>query len=419
MKRFMKHVLFVALAMPVAAHGFIYMPNTFYYTNPFSEPRYPRSGITSVELQLSGGFANNGRNGSKNKVNVLEIYGNYDIAELGIGAISNPASGFYNALLADLYASGIDESGTGTLSYSGKFTEFDGKLYIGQNIAKGFYVDLIVPFKRLQIKDVAFTDLSTGPDAESVTWLAVRNNLTNILAQYDVDASGYKKTGVGDILLGLGWSYSKLDSDVIDFFDTTLKFNISVPSASKKDEDNAFAIPLGYDGHVAFPIYFDMSMGFFDWFTFGAHVDGVFFVSKSKVMRLNTNPNQTGMFKLLKGEAKRSMGPQVDVTAYAKADHVFEKFSLYLGYNFMYKGHDTLTPVNLNEFNSAIVNVDPMLKSLYSHSILTGLDCDFTEEGRKFNPHIGVFYTIPVAGKRIYQTNNIGGTVGVHVRWDF
>jgi hypothetical protein len=419
MKRFSNNVLFVALLAPVMLHGFVFTPSTFYAINPFSEPRYTRNGLTTLDVQLAGGYTSHAYNGSKDSVDLLRIYGDHDIAELGIGAISNPASSDYNALLADLYASGFDESGTGTLAYAGKFDQFQGNIYLAQNIAHGFFLDLVIPFKRLQIKNVSFTDLSTGPDAESLTWLSVRNNLTGILGQYDLDASGYKKTGVGDILLSAGWSYSKTDSDVLDFFDTTLKFSISVPTADKKDEDNAFAVPLGYDGHVAFPINFDASLGFFDWLTVGAHVDGVFFASKSKVMRLNTNPNQTGFFKLLKGEAKRSMGPQVDVSAYVKADHIFHGLSLLTGYNFIYKGHDTLTPVDLTLFNSAIVNVDPTLKAFYSHGIMAGLEYDFADEGKKFNPHVSVFYTRPVAGKRVFKTNNFGGTLGLHVAWDF
>lgn len=419
MKRFTRYALFVALTMPAMVRGFIYTPNLYYLINPFSEPHYPRGGMTSVEFQLAGGPAHSGRNGSKESVNILEIYGDYDIAALGIGAISNPQSSEYNAMLAALYGSGIEESGTGFLEYSGKMSQFNGKFYLGQNFAHGFFADIIVPFAHVNIKDVSFTDISTGPDTEDVVWIAVRNNLTNILAQYDLAASDYKKTGVGDILIGLGWSYSKLDSNVLDFFDTTLKFNISVPSSSKRNQDQAFAVPLGYDGHVAFPIYFDMSAGFFDWFTLGTHVDGVFFVSKTSNMRINTNPNQTGMIKLLTGEAKRSMAPQVDVTAYAKADHLFGKLSGYFGYNFLYKGHDTITPSDLTLFDSTIANADPMLKSFYSHSLLTGLDCDFSKEDRKFNPHVGIFYTRPVAGKRVYQTNNVGGTIGLHIRWDF
>ena len=277
---------------------------------------------------------------------------------------------------------------------------------------------MIIPFKRLQIKNVAYTDISTGPDSASIEWLTVKNNATSILDNYDLTASDYKKSGVGDLIFGAGWSYSKTDSDSIDFFDTTLKFCISVPTADKKDENQAFAIPLGYDGHVAFPIYFDCALGFFDWLTVGTHIDGVFFASKTKEMRLNTNPNQTGMFKLLTGEAKRSMGPQVDVSGYLKADHIVHGISLLCGYNFTYKGHDTVTPTDTVAFDSSIVNADPMLKSFYSHSILAGVEYDFADENKKFNPHVSFFYTRPVAGKRVYATNTFGGTLGLHIAWD-
>ena len=60
-----------------------------------------------------------------------------------------------------------------------------------------------------------------------------------------------------------------------------------------------------------------------------------------------------------------------------------------------------------------------MLKSFYSHSALVGMEYDFADEGKKYNPHVGVFYTRPFAGKRVYQTNTVGGLLGLHVAWDF
>ena len=144
MKRFTNQVLFVALLAPVMLHGFVYSPNTFYATEPFSEPRYTRNGLTSLTVELSGGYANDGYNGTKDKVNVLEIYGDYDIAQLGIGSIGDPLSSDYNASLAALYASGFDESGTGKFSYSGKFDAFQGNIYLAQNISNGFFLDMII-----------------------------------------------------------------------------------------------------------------------------------------------------------------------------------------------------------------------------------------------------------------------------------
>ena len=421
MKRFLqKKVLFVAMLAPAMINGgFIYKPNTFTTVYPFSEPRYTRNGLTTFDVQVFGGFTSNGYNAAGKTSNILEIYGNYDIAELGIGSISNPQSNNYNAILADLYGSGVNASGTGNLSYSGKYTSVEADIYIAQNFCHGLFLDLIIPIRRVQVKDVTYTDISTGPDTQSIEWLTTLANLNNIFAQYNLNAGDYKKSGIGDLLLFLGWAYSNTECEALDFVDTTIKVGISMPSAAKKNEDYAFAIPLGYDGHVAFPIYFDAAIGMFDWLTAGVHLDGVFYTSRSKLMRLNTNPNQTGMFKLLEGEAKRSMGSQVDVSAYLKGDHLFHGLSILAGYNYSYKGHDTLNPVNPVSFSPSIVNVDPTLASWDSQSILIGAEYDFADEGKKFNPHINLFYTRPLAGKRVYKANNVGGTVGLHVAWDF
>lgn len=419
MKRFFKHVLFVALLAPLAAQGFVFERNQFYGTHPFSEPRYTRNGLTSISAQLSGGRTKTAFNGDKDKVDLLRIYGDHNFVALGYGSIGNPQSNNYNALLADLYGSGVDLSGTGSYSYAGKFSHIQGNIFFAQNIYGGFFVEANVPFKRLEVSEIVGTDLSTGIDAANVAWIAVKNNITGILNQYNLSTATFKKTGVGDVTISGGWTYSYTESSVLDFLDTTIKLGISIPSADKKDLDNAWAIALGSDQHIGMPVSFAMAAGAFDWLTFGAHVDGTFFANKTKMIRINTNPAQTGFFKLLKAEAKYEMGAQVDVGGYLKADHVFHGFSLLGGYTFTYKGHDVVTPTSA-AFSTLAANADPVLKSIHSHAIIAGMEYDFAGEDKKqFNPHISLFYTQPVAGKRIFKTATFGGTLGVHIAWDF
>ncbi len=440
MKKLTSYSTLFALLLPAASFG---AQSFFYRTGPYDhEPRFERSWLSTAKINVMGGGTKKGwqsstaigANGSTlvststsdngSSTNVLNIYGWQNFQFLGANIVNNPAASIYDANLVVL-----DQAATngtfGYVQYNGKFSYVEADIYLAQNFTHGFFADLNIPIIKTDIDNVSFTDMSpaTGnPNVNFPAWQFLLNpaNLAATLAEYSLTASDYSKSGVGDIVLNLGWTMNKEDiADSVDFLDVTVKVGVNIPSGFKQNVDQAFSIAAGYNKHVGVPVLFDAAIGFFEWFTLGAHVQGTFFANKTQLTRMKTSLAQNGWIKLGVGEAKQDMGNLFEAGALVKADHFWKGLSLAFGYLYARQGKTTLTPENTNLFPVAIVNSDEMLQSWHSHGISVRLEYDFAKEGKRFNPNIGVYYAQPVAGKRVFKTMTGGGYLGVNVAWDF
>lgn len=427
MKKLVSHsVLFVTLLSPVAIFGM--SMNTKFSYRPDSNvdgTRYDRNCLTTVELNLSGGRAKKSYNGDKNCADVLHLYGLNDIAKMGLNALGDPAASIYNADLHDVIVRGGAGLANGLgVNYAGKFTMFEGNLYLAQNLCKGFFLEANLPFKRLEVKDLVMSDGSVAAEISVIPgltapWERVKSELTELLALYNLSDGEASRTGVGDMGINVGWTHNNDDIENLDFLDTTIRVGLSAPTAKKRNEDKAFEIALGYDGHFGLGTSFDMAFGIYDWVSFGTHIGGLFFFKKTKEMRMNTTTGQNGFFKLLKGNAKRDMGNIWDVGAFLKADHIFKGFSMTFGYDYVHKDKDTLTPENTTIFPTTAANADVQLAGFSAHNITLALEYDMAKAGCYYNPYVRVFYSRPVKGKYIFKTDVGGGAVGLNLTWDF
>ncbi len=442
MKKFSSHsTLFMLLLSPALVYGAYGQPIVPYRTGAYVyEPRFERNWLSTWSVTAYGGgtkkgyqvkdalgaIVNPSDDDDNKKTNVLNIYGWQNIELLGTNIVGNPVGNAFNAGLVVLDQS--QYPGTANIQYSGKFSYAEADFYFAQNFKKGFFVDLTVPVIHLKIHDVTYSNVSTGiltlidagAFADVLAGINPDGSGIALLAEYGIlNAGDWSHTGAGDIQFNLGWTMNNEDFDCIDFFDTTIRVGVSIPSGFKYDTDQVFSMPSGYNGHVGIPINFDAAVGFCDWVTLGAHVGGIFFVNKTQMTRMKTSAAQNGQIKLGLGEAKSDMGNIFDAGAYLKADHCFKGLSLEVGYLYAKQSRTNLTAVDTITFPTEIINTDSMLESWSFQSINAAIDYDFAKEGRRFNPFIGIFYSQPVAGRGVYRTMSGGGTLGVNVAWDF
>ncbi len=421
MKRSISSMMLLATLLLSPAVLYSSSQKFFYRAGPYeTEPRFERNCLSTFKADVWGGTSKKGYNGSGDSTDILNIYGYADAQAWAVGGVLDPASSQYNADLAALLIAPPNPSGTfAQLKYTGKFTFIQGDLYWAQNFSKGFFFDINLPIQRLTMEDIGYVDETSASNAGSVAWRTVKANLDDIYAQYGLSAGTYKHTGLGDMRIMGGWTINHEDMQNIDFFDATIKIGVSIPTAKKKSISQIFSVPGGYNGHVGVPITFDMALGMYEWFTFGAHIEGMFFNKKTQAMSMYTSTQQSGPVKLLSGQAKVDMGSLWDIGVYAKADHIFKGLSFLFGYTYSSKGSDTLTPENTAIFPTAAVNSDPSLQGWKRQDINIRAEYDFAQEGRRYNPIIGVCYNMPVAGKYIFKTWTVGGDVAVNVTWDF
>lgn len=389
------------------------------------ETRYEQNCLSTFEVELMGGRAKKGYNGTKDKVNALEIYGLNHLGVLAGSAAGDPNITVHNANLQLLVTAGANDSDlTIGVNFDGKYSMFEANLSYTQNFCNGFFVDINLPVKRLKIGDITTTDGSVAADLASAPGSAaiitdLVTNLETALSTYDLSIAEASKTGLGDVMVTGGWTCNHDDVENLDFLDTTIKLGVSIPTAKKRDQDKAFELALGYEGHTGIAASFDLGVGFYEWMTLGAHIGGLFFLDKTINMRMQTNANQSGWLKLSKGDAKYDMGNIWNAGGHFKADHIFKGVSLMFGYNYVHKDNDTLTPENTVRFPVAAVNADDMFKSWTQHAVTVTLEYDMAEEGRRWNPYFSVFYSRPVKGKYIFVSDVGGGTAGVNVAMDF
>lgn len=420
MKKLFSHsALFVALLLaPMSV--FAKQANTKFHhraAQTAHETRYERNCLATFEVELMGGRATKGYNSAKDKVNALRIYG---LNELGMAGVNAAGAATDHFLHGDLnIISG--HKGVG-INFDGKYSMFEANLSYTQNFCNGFFVDFNLPIKKLKISDITEETVLgtlTGGDATALRSVVANLATTLALPAYDLTFEAASKTGIGDIMVTGGWTCNHDDIESLDFLDTTIKLGVSIPSAKKRDQDKAFELALGYEGHTGIAASFDMGIGFYEWITLGTHVGGLFFLDKTINMRMQTNKDQNGWLKLQKGDAKYDMGNIWNAGGHLKADHIFKGVSLMFGYNYVHKGDDTLTPTDTAKFESEAVNADVMHKSWNQHAVSVTLEYDMAEEGRRWNPYFSVFYSRPVKGKYIFVSDVGGGTAGVNVAMDF
>ena len=421
MKGFISRTFFVIslLTVPLSAFGYNRLA---YQAGPaIFEPRYDRNCLSTVEVSVMGGSTTTGRNGNKDKTDVLNIYGLHNIHRLAEGVPGLDPLNLDDAILINLI--GQPNNGDfGKLKFTGKFKYIGADITLTQNFCRGFFAQMSIPVQRLEVTDIAFVDQSptTGlPNINSAEWTQFLARFDSILERYELSKADWKDTGAGDLTILGGWTYNNDSSDTLDFMDVTIKAGLSIPTGRKRNIEKVFSLPAGHNGHVGIPVSFDMALGMLEWFTFGAHVGGQFFLKHDGVFRMKTHADQNGFMKLYYDAAREDLGNLWDIATFLKADHIAGGLSLTVGYSYTAQEDTTLAPVDTTVFTASIVNDDDMLKKWHMHTVSVCADYDFAQENKKFNPKVGIFYNHPVAGKRIFNTNTIGGNAGVNIVWNF
>ncbi len=432
MNQYAKHLLILIAC--IASSQLWAIDNAHFYraTNLFFEPRLERDYLTSFDLFLQSGSTRDARNRDHDTVPLFDIYGTSDMHELAVGVpckdLSNPLDLIIQqlSLLPSRCVTSNDAckdiSKFANYSIGGKFSVMESFISLAQNIKRGFFFHFFFPIRRLKVSDVCFCDISptdnTCPNINTPIWQAFKNNFDDILARYCLSRECYSLTNIGDVSLDIGWTHSFQKTEVLDFVDTTFKFGIIIPSGEERCEDRIFSIPFGYNGHFGATLSGDLAFGAFDWLTLGAHFDAMVFGNKTKEIRLKTGQAQSGMIKLAKGCSKVERGSQWEVGGYLKLDHFVRGLSFIVGYSFVSKNKDIVTPEDCEKFDLGIANTDQALFGYKMHTVNFFVEYDFSQENKIVGPRIAGYYNWVVGGERIFTTNVGGANFGVEFAWD-
>ena len=411
------------------------MDNPHFYraTNLFQEPRLTLACLTSFDGTIAGGSTQHGRNGAGKTVPLFDIYGTNNIQQLGVGVPGKELTSAQDLLLIELArAPGrLGESNRYTcpyptefahLSIKGNFNLLESNLSFMQNLEYGLFFQVHLPIRRIKIDSLCFCDLSPTdtmcPNATTPLWETFKQQFDAILGRYHLVALPFSKTGVGDTSILLGWSFNYEDTEILDYIDAMIKAGILAPTGALKNQDQLFSLPLGYNGHVGFPLTVDLGFGLYDWVTLAVHFDALLFVHRTYDLRIKTGFSQSGIIKLAKTETRVCPGSLWNAGILLKADHLCRGFSATIGYSFARQEETTLTLCNTS-LSTSIANSDAMLKGFKMHTLHILLEYDITKEESIAGARFGFFYNKNIGGERIFKTSMIGGSCGIDITWSF
>ncbi len=381
----------------------------FYRVSSFwGEPRFERPWLTTVDVQLSGGSQNCGRNTCREKVNILSIYGPESLATLvplcakEINLFPEKDQFTFKAV-ADLFQADIN---------------------IYQNFTCGFFTHFHFPIINLDLFPSWHIKENGGDEIPSRKNAGFKGksslNLSALLATCNLALEPVREAALSDSTLFFGWTHSYENTTYLDFIDFTAKTGVLFPTGKGRNENLVLDIPLGYNGHWGIPLSGDISCGAYDWITLGIHADAVFFFKKNDCIRMKLDSEApTGFITLGKREAMVTTGPVWRAGAYFKADHFYSGLSFLVAFSYEQKNRTVVCPIDQETFSVVHVNRDQRFKKWSRAFVNMMAEFDFSDQESSLGPRVSLFYNHQISGKRVFSINTVGSSLGLEVNWSF
>ncbi len=428
-----------------------------------SHRKNPENWVATFGVGYGQGSATRGWDTSGNKSSVLDIYGTMNITRLGLGLQSYDGKAvtgaYWNASGTGYFDYGATAlaAHAGDISVQGKISSNHFDLSLEQNIVAGFFAQLSLPIRHIQVSNLAYTNLGSatfkrkdGTTDETVATF-MRDVLPTMLKENNFSngfLSGYSKTAAPEALLLFGWQGNNNQSfGIIDEASGRIQAGLIIPIAGAADQDAVFSSPLGYDEFWGMHTRFELEVGLWKIFALGAHAGLSVFMSDSRMVRLYTDcgyanligPLQKGCLNFEKGKVSVNKGALWDFSAYAKVHSFFGGLIGQAGLSYCRQEEtvlhvkdgailtrviDAAAAVTPNAYYlnaDSIINNDSKLGS-WSHmagSIMLGYDFKKHRNAGNLAPLFSVEYTLPFAGQRALASDYFAGSISLQTTFDF
>ncbi|MDR3647438.1 MAG: hypothetical protein P4L22_07885 [Candidatus Babeliales bacterium] len=396
-------------------------PHFYKATHFWEEPRFEKDDLNSFQFWFGGGKTATGYNGCKQKVNVLQIYGPENIAQLAHGIPEEILNKFPKTLLNTIWQKEPKNCDFGKIKFDGLFRMLELDLDFKKNFSYGLFGEIHMPFRKLEITDISYYNLTNscdlGPDINYMQWLTFMANFKQNMQKYGININRSSVAGIGDTSLLIGFTKNYEDTEYIDFIDFTIKAGLVLPTGKTQNLSNPFALPLGYNGHLGFNGYLNISVGLYEWLTLDIFSSFIAFAKKTKEMRIKTAYEQNGFIKLAKQRANVHKGTIFSIGSYIKFDHMLNGFSVLLAYRFDKEFKTKLRLNNCSNFNTKIANSDELLQGWFMNTLNVIGEYDFATYENPNRPRLEVFCDFALNGKRIFRTDIFGLGFNIDYCW--
>lgn len=425
----------------LVANPHFYRPENFIH-----QPIPYQDEVLRFNVSLFGGSTKKGRNAAGEKTDVLSIYGPQNIGKLAANVMTANSD---LKTLADVNPP--SGSTFGLVNFCGKFSYAAAYIEGVRCFHKNWFVQAILPIQWLRVggmcptvdltpttgdprftqNQVNFADIKDEALAEGDNGVWNMDGILNVNRMSNGPSSA---TYIGDTTVYLGYAYEGTAWHKFDHTRMSVKAGLLFPTAKRKNENQAFSIPGGYDGHFAIPVSFDGYIGN-PGMQVGGHLGSFWFFNHTKDMRVKSALPQNGFIKLAKGKMNRQLGAIFTGGAFVRvrSDHLGFTF----GYSYARQGNGYLKPQEVQTdpryaiyntaggirydyapFSEAIINSDEMLKKWVMQAFHLNLEYHESDEDYEgFTARI--YYNRPVTGTRIFNTQTIGAGCGASLLWKF
>lgn len=409
---------------------------------------------SSLDIRYARGHSSKSYNRHEKKVPLFGVFGKTDITRLGIGienkgtrtaqlwqepTVCSALPSFNNLPVPDEC-----EGNDGLIEFCGTVKAEQLDLTFEQVLFSGFYAQVHAPIRSVCVDRVGFKHSGKSTVNGINVDDFVLNDLPVVLqeAGYDIkdgqnlaSYGRFKKSEIPDLLIAVGWGGRATDSgSIVSFIQGSVQIGATIPIGGKKDQNQLFAFPLGYDQHYGAQAHTCLELGFYKVFVLGAGLGTTIFFNEHRCLRMKTDVHQSGWFVLDRGKAHIKKGSLWDVHAYLRADKVLYGLSAVLGYSFTHeentqlrvKDHCFLKSVIERELacrflvsRDYVANKDQRLKSWQQQVIHFMAEYDFSVHGTMIAPVIRGEISIPFANKRAFAMTMYGVIAGLTARWPF
>lgn len=426
-----KRVIFMVFLLYSTMYGRYRFSDYYCIRHPISD-KY----TSNVSVSFAMGKAHNAYNSAHEKINILGMLGTHPLHTIGIvqqnfvketvdmaGSISQVNWGYLDVMTQDTIVAlnnGTNIGTYGQFDITGNFSYKTGELTLVTPSYKHFYCTVTIPYFDYKFSNVTYTDLTPevgngGYNKLRAKWADFKVAFDAITKGYLLGKTDYNERGFGDVHAGLHYFH-----DGHDRIKGDLSASVIFPTGKVKNENQAFSVAHGYDGHWGLQFNLIEQLFVAKYLSLVGSFESTIFRNDDKEIRLKTFSGQQGFLFLASGKTTRHKGALSSIGLQGLVYHPDKHVSLCCGYRWTHSNKTFLHPIDAVTFNYDTVNSDTRFDAWTRHAI----ELSMAYRHRSLNndtcyPAITLSGSIPFRGKNIFIAHHAQASCTLVFSYEF
>lgn len=286
------------------------------------------------------------------------------------------------------------------------------RAYLPHNISLSVHV----PVHRFKVSDVVWCDLTKDETFEDQL---VKQELTGDIQQVVCDLGclsmgAWSDTGLGDIVVAGQWlkEFPQV-KDLLRKVTINFRSGMSLPTAKKYPDDQAFKIPLGNDEAFGIFVGGGIDLKYDYHIRVGADAQFLHLFGSTRERRIKTDATQGDILLLPKVKCRKDFGVTQRYNLFFELHRIFHGLSFRATYQFWQHSQDNLS-LFTNEFSTATANDSVRLDDWTFHHIILSAHYEVAADrydDATFTPELTFYYKAPINGTNSIVAHAVGGAL--------